>query len=144
VETFHKIKIAGFALAGLALSAAVKYLGGYDQFLQTLVGCMGVDMLTGWVAAAVFKRSKKTETGLLDSTASFRGLMKKGCTLLIVAIAVMLDKLMETNGLTRDAVIIAFILNELLSILENAGLMGIKMPAAFTGAIEWLSREHRR
>ena len=62
----------------------------------------------------------------LESRAGWKGLCRKGMTLLFVLIAVRLDLLMGTNYL-RDAVCIAFIANEALSILENAGLMGMPL-----------------
>lgn len=136
----QSIKIMFITSAGFVLSAIIHSLGGYDEFLRTLLAFMTIDIITGWLAAAFFKNSTKTETGRLASAASFRGLLKKGCMLLMIVIAVMLDELMKTNGLTRDAVIIAFVLNELLSILENMGLMGIKLPTALTNALELLSK----
>ena len=138
--TLNVIKIFILTAAGFLLSAAVHMLGGYDKFLQTLIACMAIDIITGWTVA-LLKRSEKTETGLLSSAAGFRGLLKKGCMLLIVVISVLLDSLLNTNELTRDAVLIAFIINELTSILENMGLMGIKMPAALTNALEMLNKK---
>ena len=114
--------------------------GGFDMLLQTLLLLMAVDFISGVVSAVFFKKSKKTETGKLSSAASIRGLFKKGCCLLLVVVAVHLDMLLGTNSLTRDAVIIAFCLNELISILENMGNMGIKMPAPIINALELLDK----
>ena len=61
-------------------------------------------------------------------------------TLLIVLVACHLDTVMGSNFI-RDAVVIAFIANETLSIIENAGLMGIPIPKALTGAIEILKQK---
>ena len=58
-------------------------------------------------------------------------------TLLIVLIACRLDVMLGVNYI-RDAVVIAFVVNEMLSIVENAGLMGVPIPAAITKAIEML------
>ena len=41
----------------------------------------------------------------------------------------------------RDAVVIAFITNELISIVENAGLMGIKLPSVITKSIDVLQQK---
>jgi toxin secretion/phage lysis holin len=140
LESLHFIKTGFLSVLGIITSLAVESLGGYDHFLKTLIFFMAIDFVTGWLAAAAFKKSKKTDTGRLSSAAGFRGLLKKGCMLLMVVVAVLLDDLMSTNGLTRDAVLIAFILNELLSILENAGQMGIKMPDAIKNSLELLGK----
>lgn len=125
--------------AGLAASFLGRAFGGFDLLLQTLVLFMAIDLVTGIVSAVFFKCSTKTETGRLSSFAGLRGLIKKGCCLLFIVAAVHLDELLGTQSLTRDAVIIAFCLNELISILENMGHMGIKMPAPILNALETLS-----
>ena len=134
------IKAACLAFIGATGSIITQWMGGFDPLLQALVVFMAVDFITGWLAAAVFKCSKKTDTGRLSSAAGFRGLVKKGCVLLMIIVAVHLDGLLGTNSLTRDAIIIAFVLNELLSILENMGMMGVKLPDALTNALELLCR----
>ena len=80
------------------------------------------------VVAAVFKRSDKSEGGRLDSGAGFRGLCKKGAELVLVLLAVRLDALTGSGQYARMAVLIFFIGNEGLSILENLGLMGVLTP----------------
>ena len=134
------IKATCLAFVGAAGGIIVQWMGGFDQLLQALIVFMAVDFITGWLAAAMFKCSKKTESGRLSSAAGFRGLVKKGCVLLMIIVAVHLDGLLGINSLTRDAIIIAFILNELLSILENMGMMGVKLPDALTNALELLCR----
>ena len=52
---------------------------------------------------------------------------RKGVTLLIVLVACRLDVVMGSNFI-KDAVVIAFLANETISIIENAGLMGITIP----------------
>ena len=73
----------------------------------------------------------------MESRAGWKGLVRKGMTLLIVLIACRLDVMLGVNYI-RDAVVIAFVVNETLSIIENAGLMGVPIPAAITKAIEML------
>jgi toxin secretion/phage lysis holin len=98
---------------------------------------MAIDYITGLLVAGVFHASKKSESGRLDSRAGFKGLLRKGMILLIVLIAARLDILLNTT-FVRDAVVIAFCANEAISIVENAGLMGIPIPAALRRAIEAL------
>lgn len=96
---------------------------------------MGVDYVTGLIVAGVFHASPKTENGALESRAGWKGLCRKGMTLLVVLVAFRLDMVMGSNFI-RDAAIIAFIANETISIIENAGLMGVPIPAVVVKAIE--------
>lgn len=114
--------------------------GGWDAALITLVIFMSVDYITGLIVAGVFHASKKTENGTLESRAGWKGLCRKGATLLVVLIACRLDLVMGSNFI-RDAVVIAFIANEVISIIENAGLMGVPIPAVIVKAIEVLKKK---
>jgi len=138
---YMQIRSMTTTLAGFAISTLGHFFGGFDMLLRTLLMFMAIDFISGIIVAAVFKCSEKTETGRLSSIKGLQCLFRKGGCLTLVAIAVHLDALLGTNSLTRDALIIAFSLNELLSILENMGRMGIKMPAPLTNAIEMLSKK---
>lgn len=122
-------------MVGGAISAA---FGGWNAALTTLVIFMTIDYLSGLVVAGVFHKSKKSDSGALDSHAGWKGLCKKGMTLLIVLIAYRLDLAIGVNYI-RDAVIIGFVANEAISIVENAGLMGVPMPSVITKAIDVLT-----
>lgn len=117
--------------------------GGWDAALTTLVIFMGIDYVTGLIVAGVFHNSGKTESGALESRAGWKGLCRKGMTLLIVLIACRLDLIMNTN-FVRDAVVIGYIANETISIVENAGLMGLPIPSAITKAIEVLTKKNEK
>lgn len=117
--------------------------GGWDTALTTLVIFMGIDYVTGLIVAGVFHNSGKTESGALESRAGWKGLCRKGMTLLIVLIACRLDLIMNTN-FVRDAVVIGYIANETISIVENAGLMGLPIPSAITKAIEVLTKKNEK
>ncbi len=132
---------AQFMMAvGVAGGVIVSLLGGWDTALMTLVIFMGVDYLTGLIVAGLFHTSQKTENGRLESRAGWKGLCRKGVTLLIVLVACRLDLVIGSNFI-RDAVVIAFIANETISIIENAGLMGVPIPAAIIDAIEVLKKQ---
>mgnify|MGYP000964987359 CR=1 FL=1 len=133
----QKIFIAGSAL----ISLVVNLFGGWDTALETLILFMGIDWFTGGVLLpVVFKKSPKSKSGTLESRAGWKGLCRKGMVLLFVLIAVRLDLLMGTSYL-RDTVCIAFIANEVVSIVENAGLMGIPLPAVIANAIDILTQK---
>lgn len=129
-----------FCIAVGALGSAIASLyGGWDAALQTLIIFMAVDYVTGLLVAGVFHASPKSQTGALESRAGWKGLIRKGETLLIVLVACQLDAVMATS-FARDAVVIGFICNETLSIIENAGLMGLPIPAALTKAVDILKQ----
>lgn len=117
--------------------------GGWNDALITLMIFMSVDYITGLTVAGVFKKSKKSESGALESRAGFKGICRKGVALLIVLVATRLDVVMKTTYI-KDAVIIAFIANESISIIENAGLMGVPIPDAITKAIDILKKESEK
>jgi toxin secretion/phage lysis holin len=128
------------AFIGMAGSAIASAFGGWDASLKTLIIFMITDYVTGLIVAGVFKKSKKTETGALESRIGWKGLCRKGMTLLYVLIAVRLDILVGTSYI-RDAVCIGFIVNEMISITENAGLMGVSIPMPIVKAIDVLKKK---
>ena len=124
-----------------ALAAVGGYLadrlGGWDALLQVLVALMVADYLTGLVVAGVFGRSPHTESGALSSHAGFKGIAKKCAALLLIYIGVLLDRAIG-EAFVRSALIIFFIGNEGLSLLENVGLMGVKYPQFLEKMLEAL------
>lgn len=136
---------AGIGIVGSFIAGA---LGGWDTALQTLIIFMAIDYITGLIVAMVFRNSPKTEHGAAESNAAWKGLVKKGVTLLFVLIGAQLD-LMMGSGLivmgieftVRNTVIIGFMGPELISIVENAGLMGLPVPEIIKKAIEILNKQ---
>ena len=114
--------------------------GGWDTALATLLIFMAVDYATGLIVAGVFHKSQKTENGALESRAGWKGLCRKGTSLLVVLVAYRLDLVIGSN-FVKDATIIAFIANETISIIENAGLMGAPIPAVIVKAIDVLKQK---
>lgn len=120
------------------LGGFIAYLfGGWNAALSALVIFMTIDFISGLVVAGVFKKSSKTKNGALESKAGFKGICKKFMMLLLVAIGYRLDLLIDTTYI-KDSVCIAFMANELISIIENAGIMGIPIPKVITNAIDVL------
>ena len=125
---------------GMVGSAIASIFGGWDTGLVSLLIFMALDYVSGLVVAGVFHKSNKTDTGSLESKAGWKGLCRKCMTLVFVLVAYRLDLVIGTNYI-RDAVIIAFLANELISLVENAGLMGIPLPAVITKAIDILQKK---
>lgn len=132
-----ELKFFILSIAGIIGGAISTAFGGWTSAMTTLVIFMTIDYITGLVVAGIFNKSTKTENGALNSKAGFKGLCKKGMILFMVLIACRLDIALGTNFM-RDVVIIGYIANETISIVENAGLMGLPIPPAITKAIDVL------
>ncbi|MEK4579767.1 MULTISPECIES: phage holin family protein [Bacillus] len=111
------------------------FLGGWDATLKILVTMAVIDYLTGMIAAGF--------NGELKSKVGFKGIAKKVVLFLLVAAATQADAVLGTNSAIREATIFFFIGNELLSLLENAGRMGIPLPQALTNAVEILGSKQK-
>lgn len=98
---------------------------------------MGIDYIMGIMIAAIWQKSDKSASGVLSSISAWKGLCRKGCSLLIIMVAYRLDVTLEVNYI-KTAVIIAFIVNEGISIIENYGIMGGPMPNVLKKALEIL------
>ncbi len=131
------MKVLLCTMLGCAGSLIAQAFGGWNSGIVTLLAFMAVDYISGLIVAAVFHASEKTESGGLESRAGWKGLCRKGMTLCIVLIAHRLDIALGTS-VVRDAVIIAYICNEAISITENAGLMGVPIPERLAAAIDAL------
>lgn len=125
---------------GVIMTGITQVFGGWTPSLTALLICMAVDLTTGFIVAAVFQKSTKSETGAADSSAMFKGLCKKFVMICILAIAHQLDIVIGVDYIMA-AVTYTFIANEALSIVENAGLMGIVKSETIMNAIETLKKK---
>ena len=123
---------------GMIGSLIAGTFGGWDGAFITLLIFMCIDYVSGLAVALVFRKSPKTKSGGGSSSVGWKGLCRKGMTLLIVLVAYRLDLVLNTSYI-RDTVIIGFIANETISITENAGLMGVPLPKIITKAIDILN-----
>lgn len=127
-------------LIGVLGSGLAYLFGGWDAALITLVIVMSIDFVSGLVVGGVFKKSPKTANGALESMACFKGLCRKCMIFCYVLVATRLDLTMGSNFI-RNAVIIGFIVNETISITENAGIMGLPVPKVIINAIDVLKNK---
>lgn len=125
------------SVIGTVGSCIAGALGGWDTALITLAWFMLIDYATGWILAVVFKKSHKTESGGYSSVIGLKGLCKKFMIFILVMVAYRLDQLIGGSYI-RDGSCIIFIGNEAMSILENAGLMGLPIPKVITDALDVL------
>jgi len=130
------------ALTGLGLVGGwlAELLGGWDAGLQSLLLFMALDYASGLMLAGIFKKSQKSAQGALASRAAWQGFFRKGAALAVVLIAARLDLLLGLSFI-RDATIIAYCGNELISITENIGLIGVPLPKPIKGAISALKEK---
>lgn len=128
---------AGIGIIGAFIASLY---GGWTDGMTTLLMFMAIDYIMGLLVAGIWHKSKKTEDGRLESRAGWKGLVRKGVTMLIVLVAARLDMTIGTTVI-RDAAVIGFIANEGISIIENAGLMGVPLPAVVVNALEVLKHQ---
>lgn len=115
------------------LTTFVYLIGGFDIAIQSLLIVMVVDYLTG-IASAIYNKE-------LSSKIGFKGIIKKFCYLLVVALSVVIDNLTGQSGLIRTLVIYFFVANDGLSIIENMAEMGVKLPQKLIDGLEQIKKK---
>ena len=135
-----KLKNIVSIVTGTIGSLLINLIGKPTDDLIILLVLMTIDLIVGFLISAIWQKSTKTDSGKLSSSVMFKGIVKKFFTLVIVVIAFQLDKLLIMNVI-RHIVIIAFIVEEVLSITENIAITGIKIPTIITKALDVLEKE---
>lgn len=115
------------------LTTFVYLIGGFDIAIQSLLIVMVVDYLTG-IASAIYNKE-------LSSKIGFKGIIKKFCYLLVVALSVVIDNLTGQSGLIRTLVIYFFVANDGLSIIENMAEMDVKLPQKLIDSLEQIKKK---
>ena len=112
-----------FSMVVGGIGVLVNYLwGGWDTMLSVLFGFMILDFITGLMCGG------KTKT--VDSEKAYVGITKKKMMVLImVAVGVLIDRLINTDGSIRSLVIFYYISMEGISIIENSGKLGFPIPS---------------
>lgn len=135
------MKIQGLSTLGGVIGAMIAGLfGGWSEGLTVLCIFMVIDFISGLVGAAL-NHSSKTKTGGISSKVIYIGIIKKIFTLVMVVVGAQLDNLIGANYI-RDAVVIAYIITETISIIENAGLIGLPVPSVIQKVIEVLKEKN--
>lgn len=112
----------------IILTTLVYILGGFDVALKSLIIIVIIDYLTG-VGSAYYNKKVSSKKGL-------KGIIKKFCYFLIVALAVVIDNLMGQSGVIRTLVIYFFVANDGISIIENMAEMDVKLPKKLIESLE--------
>lgn len=137
MEKINTLKMCLLTWFGGIVGVIINLLGGWAEDLHTLFTFMAVDFILGLAVAGFWKSSNKSKSGALNSYSLWRGLIRKGGSLAVVIVGNRLDITMGTDYI-RTAIIIAFIANEALSIVENLGIMGVPLPKTLIRAIDVL------
>ena len=119
-------------ILSVILTTTVYLLGGFDIAIQSLLIVIVIDYLTG-IASAIYNKELSSKTG-------FKGIIKKFCYLLVVALSVVIDNLLGQSGLIRSLVIYFFVANDGLSIIENMAEMNVKLPKKLIDALEQIKK----
>lgn len=111
----------------------VYLMGGFDIALQSLIVVIIIDYLTG-IASAIYNKK-------LSSKIGFKGIIKKFCYLLVVALSVVIDNLTGQSGIIRTLVIYFFVANDGISIIENMAEMNVKLPKKLVDSLDQIRKK---
>lgn len=116
-------------LCGGIVTAISGFFGGMDGIMYALVAFITIDYITG-VAVAVKRRELSSEVG-------FWGLVRKACIVALVGVSHFVDVyVMHTGDIFRTAIALYYIGNEGISLLENIGNLGVKLPKKLIDILE--------
>lgn len=122
-------------IASTILTFIVYLLGGFDVAITCLLIAIVLDYISGIIKAYITKQ--------LSSEIGLKGIIKKVAMLLIVMLAVLIDRVTGESGAIRTLVIYYFVANEGLSIIENFAAAGVPIPVAIKNALKALKKESK-
>lgn len=115
------------AVFGICAGYIIDLFGGWSASLTTLIIFMVIDYITG-IIQAILGKSLKSENGKLNSKVGFKGISKKVLMLLMVVVGRRIDITFNITYV-REMIILSYIMNEFISIIENLSTLGIeKLP----------------
>lgn len=110
------------------------WLGGWDAALRVLVTLMVIDYMTGFLGAI------KNKT--VDSEVMFWGGIRKGIILVVLAVAVLLDKMVgNSEPILRTLAIYFYVSREGISVTENLGILGVYLPPGISRVLTQLQEK---
>lgn len=139
ISIFTKRIVMVGAVSGILAGIVSALIGSWGAALETLCIVMLLDYISGLIVAGIFHKSPKRAGGALESKAAWKGLMRKMLVIIMIVAFHQLDRL---TGKTffRDGACWAFFTVEMISIVENVGLI-YPLPAFITKAVDWLKNK---
>lgn len=125
-----KLQMIVNTIGGVILGVCTYIFGGLDKIFLILLTVIVIDYITGLCRAIINKK--------LNSMIGIKGIIKKIGYLLIVAVSVVIDSMTNTPNVVRSLVINFFIVNEIISIVENWGQIGMPLPDKLLQVLEQL------
>lgn len=123
------------AVVSVICTTFIWLIDGLDIAILCLIVAIVLDYISGLI--------KAYNTKTLSSNIGFRGILKKVGILIIVMLAVLVDRVTVTNGSIRTLVIYYFVANEGLSILENLAQAGLPIPKSLKNALKVIKKENK-
>lgn len=123
------------AVLSVVATTFVWLVGGVDVALECLLVAIVLDYISGLI--------KAYNTKSLSSSVGFKGILKKVGVLVIVMLAVIVDRVTINNGGIRTLVVYYFVANEGLSILENLAVAGLPIPKALKNALKVIKKDNK-
>lgn len=128
-------------LAGLAGAFIGFITKSWTPLFTALAVLMTADYASGWIVAWC-GRSPKTESGGLSSKIGFIGIAKKAFIMILVLLATVLDDVIGAGtSVFQSSLVLYYIANEGLSVLENAALLGVRFPEKLKRALETMREQ---
>lgn len=123
------------SISSIVITTLIYLLGGMDIALTCLLIAIVLDYVSGII--------KAYETKELSSKIGARGIVKKVAILIVIMLAVLVDRATGESGAIRTLVIYYFVANEGLSIIENLAKAGVPIPKKLRDALKTLKKENK-
>lgn len=123
------------SISSLVITTLIYLLGGMDIALTCLLIAIVLDYVSGII--------KAYETKELSSKIGARGIVKKVAILIVIMLAVLVDRATGESGAIRTLVIYYFVANEGLSIIENLAKAGVPIPKKLRDALKTLKKDNK-
>lgn len=136
-ELFNSVTLSAW------LAGAIYGIFGDKAYLaKILLLFVTIDFITGILISFIGK-SRNTQHGRFSSNVCYRGLLKKSLIMVMLLVAIGVDRAMGNSHILRDATLLFFIANEGMSILENAAVAGLPLPRQLKKALEKMYDDER-
>jgi toxin secretion/phage lysis holin len=129
METFFK------AVASVSGGVLVYIFGTWHELFGVFIALWFFDVITGLVAAG--------KNGKISSIRGLIGIAKKVLIFSLIATSHIADMVLDTGDVIRNSTLMWFVVNEMISIIENAMRAGVPVPPKLKEAIDLLKEKKR-